>query len=33
MVTHDVELAKRMPRLVEVHDGVLYEGGGMKAEG
>ena len=26
MVTHDVELAKRMPRLVEVADGVLYEG-------
>jgi len=25
MVTHDVDLAKRMPRLVEVHDGVLYE--------
>ncbi len=27
MVTHDVELAKRMPRLVEVLDGVLYENG------
>ncbi|MEK7325874.1 MAG: ABC transporter ATP-binding protein [Chloroflexota bacterium] len=27
MVTHDVELAKRMPRLVEVFDGVLYENG------
>jgi putative ABC transport system ATP-binding protein len=27
MVTHDVELARRMPRLVEVHDGVLYENG------
>ena len=27
MVTHDVELAKRIPRLVEVHDGVLYEQG------
>jgi putative ABC transport system ATP-binding protein len=26
MVTHDVELARRMPRLVEVADGVLYEG-------
>jgi putative ABC transport system ATP-binding protein len=25
MVTHDVELAKRIPRLVEVADGVLYE--------
>jgi putative ABC transport system ATP-binding protein len=25
MVTHDVELARRMPRLVEVADGVLYE--------
>jgi putative ABC transport system ATP-binding protein len=33
MVTHDVELARRMPRLVEVHDGVLYEGGRMKDEG
>jgi putative ABC transport system ATP-binding protein len=33
MVTHDVELAKRMPRLVEVHDGVLYEGGGRRDEG
>ncbi len=33
MVTHDVELARRMPRLVEVHDGVLYEGGGMRDEG
>jgi putative ABC transport system ATP-binding protein len=27
MVTHDVELARRMPRLVEVYDGVLYENG------
>mgnify|MGYP001604586402 FL=1 len=27
MVTHDVELAKRMPRLAEVFDGVLYENG------
>ncbi|MBI3241705.1 MAG: ABC transporter ATP-binding protein [Chloroflexi bacterium] len=27
MVTHDVELAKRMPRLIEVLDGVLYENG------
>ena len=27
MVTHDVELARRIPRLVEVHDGVLYENG------
>jgi len=27
MVTHDVDLARRMPRLIEVHDGVLYEGG------
>jgi putative ABC transport system ATP-binding protein len=27
MVTHDVELAKRIPRLVEVFDGVLYENG------
>jgi len=27
MVTHDIELAKRMPRLVEVYDGVLYENG------
>jgi len=26
MVTHDVELAKRIPRLIEVRDGVLYEG-------
>jgi putative ABC transport system ATP-binding protein len=25
MVTHDVELARRMPRLIEVHDGVLYD--------
>jgi putative ABC transport system ATP-binding protein len=25
MVTHDVELAKRMPRLVEVYDGELFE--------
>ena len=25
MVTHDVELARHIPRLVEVHDGVLYE--------
>jgi putative ABC transport system ATP-binding protein len=28
MVTHDVELARRMPRLIEVHDGVLYEQNG-----
>ncbi len=27
MVTHDVELARRIPRLVEVYDGVLYEQG------
>ena len=27
VVTHDVELAKRIPRLIEVHDGVLYENG------
>jgi putative ABC transport system ATP-binding protein len=27
MVTHDNDLAKRMPRLVHVHDGVLYEQG------
>ena len=27
MVTHDKDLAKRMPRLVEVFDGVLYEQG------
>ena len=27
MVTHDVELASRMPRLIEVADGVLYEHG------
>ena len=27
MVTHDVDLARRMPRLIEVHDGVLYEQG------
>ena len=27
MVTHDVDLARRIPRLVEVHDGVLYEQG------
>jgi predicted ABC-type transport system involved in lysophospholipase L1 biosynthesis ATPase subunit len=27
MVTHDVELARRIPRLVEVHDGILYENG------
>jgi putative ABC transport system ATP-binding protein len=34
MVTHDVELAKRIPRLVEVADGVLYEQGEkMKDEG
>jgi putative ABC transport system ATP-binding protein len=29
MVTHDVELAKRMPRLIEVYDGVLYENNGQ----
>jgi putative ABC transport system ATP-binding protein len=27
MVTHDTELAKRMPRLVEVRDGVIHENG------
>ncbi|MBM4422309.1 MAG: ABC transporter ATP-binding protein [Chloroflexi bacterium] len=27
MVTHDVELAKRIPRVIEVYDGILYEGG------
>ncbi len=27
MVTHDNDLAQRMPRLVHVHDGVLYEAG------
>ncbi len=27
MVTHDVELAKRFPRLIEVHDGRLSENG------
>ncbi len=27
MVTHDVELAKRIPRVIEVYDGVLYESG------
>jgi len=27
VVTHDNELAQRMPRLVHVHDGVLYETG------
>ena len=27
MVTHDVDLARRIPRLIEVHDGVLYEQG------
>ncbi len=27
MVTHDTELAKRVPRLVGVYDGVLYENG------
>lgn len=26
MVTHDNELARRMPRMVQVFDGVLYEG-------
>ena len=30
MVTHDVELAKRMPRLVEVYDGELFEQNGKK---
>jgi putative ABC transport system ATP-binding protein len=29
MVTHDVELAQRMPRLIEVHDGILYEQGAV----
>jgi putative ABC transport system ATP-binding protein len=38
MVTHDKDLAQRMPRLVEVFDGVLYENtkdevGRMKDEG
>jgi putative ABC transport system ATP-binding protein len=28
MVTHDVELARRMPRLVEVYDGELFEQNG-----
>jgi putative ABC transport system ATP-binding protein len=32
MVTHDVELARRMPRLVEVYDGELFEQNG-KGEG
>ncbi len=27
MVTHDVELAKRVPRLIEVYDGVIHENG------
>ncbi len=27
MVTHDVELAKRIPRVIEVYDGILYENG------
>lgn len=27
MVTHDVDLARRMPRLIEVRDGILYEQG------
>jgi putative ABC transport system ATP-binding protein len=31
MVTHDVELAKRMPRVIEVHDGILYENGEVLA--
>jgi putative ABC transport system ATP-binding protein len=26
MVTHDVELAQRIPRLIEVRDGILHEG-------
>jgi predicted ABC-type transport system involved in lysophospholipase L1 biosynthesis ATPase subunit len=26
MVTHDNDLARRMPRLVQVFDGELYEG-------
>lgn len=29
MVTHDVELAKRIPRVIEVHDGILYEDGNV----
>ena len=33
MVTHDVELAKRMPRVIEVHDGILYEKGQVIPEG
>ena len=31
MVTHDVELARRMPRLIEVADGVLHEATGQPA--
>ena len=31
MVTHDVELARRMPRLIEVADGVLREATGQPA--
>jgi len=27
MVTHDVDLAKRIPRVIEVYDGILYENG------
>ncbi len=33
MVTHDNDLAKRMPRLVHVHDGVLYEQGDTIPQG
>src|SRR5579859_42615 len=33
MVTHDVELARRIPRLIEVHDGILYEEGIMASAG
>src|SRR5258708_25677675 len=29
MVTHDVELAHRIPRLIEVRDGILYEAGAV----
>ena len=30
MVTHDVELARRIPRLVEVYDGELFEENGKR---
>jgi len=32
MVTHDVQLAQRMPRLVEVYDGELFEQNGKAGE-